>query len=370
MLVVRGTKKLRDRIRAAPTAGPLDTSTTLLGDWFGTALFWKPQVAMFVNSRTFIPVFMPLAPAGSVLDRLPEAVAAVLRCHGAPDSFLASELDAMREVRLAPTNDRSMLGVMNEYAYHGKWRHEASTDLVELSINLAGMSIGPLRDRTGFPDLELAAVLGIASPRRGAAPTPPPRPPRADVYQLKVTLLGTKPPIWRRVLVDASSTLDQLHEVIQAAFGWWNYHLHEFEVGRTRYGVPDPEWDDFGVKMRDERRTRVDQIAKLGGKFRYTYDFGDGWEHDVVVEKVLEADSVVTTPACVDGRRAGPPEDCGGPWGYRELVAILADPTHPDHAERVEWISAQFEGEFDPDAFDPSDFEDNLQSIRLARFDD
>jgi hypothetical protein len=97
--------------------------------------------------------------------------------------------------------------------------------------------------------------------------------------------------------------------------------------------------------------------------FRYTYDFGDGWDHKVTVEKVLPADSANTGPACNDGRRACPPEDCGGTWGYRELLEVLADPRHP---ERQEWIGRPF----DPEAFVPGEFEDNLRNGRLAAFGD
>ncbi len=190
------------------------------------------------------------------------------------------------------------------------------------------------------------------------------------VFQLKVTLLNTKPPVWRRILVDGSATLDQVHEAIQAAFGWWNYHLHEFEVGRTRYAAPDPDSDwDFGPPAHDETRTRLDKVAKVGSSFRYTYDFGDGWEHKIDVEQVLDA-ATTAAPACTGGRRACPPEDCGGPWGYRELLEILADPSHPEHRERVEWVEGFAQGPFDPDAFDPADFDDNLRSLRLAVFDD
>ena len=184
------------------------------------------------------------------------------------------------------------------------------------------------------------------------------------MYQLKITLLDTKPPIWRRVLVDGRSPLDQLHDVIQAAFGWWNYHLHEFEVARTRYGVPDP--DDDWDPPRDERRTRLDAIASEGSAFRYTYDFGDGWDHRIVVEKVLAPTTDTAVPACTGGRRACPPEDCGGTGGYRELLAILADPEHPEHRGRLEWLGAPF----DPEAFDVDDFEFNLLTGELAGFDD
>lgn len=378
MLVVRGTKKLRDRVKA-PVAATADESTTVLGDWFATALFWKPQVALLVNQRTFVPVLMPLAPAASLLARAPTAIAEVLRRLGAEESFIDIELAAMAEARIAPTNDRSVVGVMNEFAFHGeiRWEEGGISSLDDLAIDLAGMPLGPLRSRSGFPDRELAAVLGSQYPGRqrfrvvgGQAPaTAPPATP--SVLQLKVTLKGTKPPIWRRVLVDASSTLDQVHEVIQAAFGWWNYHLYEFEFGRARYGIPDPDDDfGFGPPAGDARTARLDHVAGVGSSFNYTYDFGDNWEHKVTVEKVVDASAVASLPACTDGRRAGPPEDCGGVWGYEELLAILANPLHPQHAERAEWATAWGGAGLDPDAFDPATFSDNLHSLHLAVFDD
>ena len=372
MLVVRGTKKLRDRVKSAPASDDRE-STTALGDWFANALFWRPRVALLVNSRTLLPVFMELAPAATLLERAPAAIEAVLRRHGVDGAFLAAERKAMSEVRIAPTNDRRVVGVMNEFAFHGEWLFkEGQRDLAALSLRMSSLIIGKLDE--GSPDRALAAVMCgseplakvIALPAERAAPAPSPRAPAGgDVFQLKVTLLDTNPPIWRRVLVDGASTLDHLHEVIQAAFGWRSYHLHEFEVGRARYGVPDPD-EDWGEPPRDERRTRLDAIAGEGTSFRYTYDFGDGWDHKIVVEKVLLADSTVTVPACIDGRRACPPEDCGGTWGYRELLEILADPAHPERDERREWIGRPF----DPEAFDPSEFEDNLRNGRLAAFDD
>jgi hypothetical protein len=352
-----------------------DQSTTALGDWFANALFWRPQVALLVNTRTLLPVFMELAPAGTLLDRAPGAIEAVLRRHSVDDGFLAAERDAMSEVRIAPTNDRSTVGVMNEFAYHGEllWK-DGLHDLDALSLRTSRLILGPLHHRFGSADRELAAVVGnnkplatvITFPAQMTAPDAAPRTSSGgSVFQLKITLLDTKPPIWRRVLVDGTSTLDHLHEVIQAAFGWWNYHLHEFEVGRNRYGIPDPD-DDRGEPPRDERRTRLDAIASEGSSFRYTYDFGDGWDHRVVIEKRLPRTPGTPIPACIDGRRACPPEDCGGTWGYRELLEILSDPTHPEHGERREWLGRPFE----PETFDSGEFDDNLRNGRLASFDD
>ncbi|MGH9110989.1 MAG: plasmid pRiA4b ORF-3 family protein [Acidimicrobiales bacterium] len=373
MLIVRGTKKLRDRLKGAPAAHDGE-STAILGDWFANALFWRPQAVLLVNERTLLPVFVPLAPAATLLERVPAAIEAVLRRHGASEEFLASEREAMRDVRVAPTNNRCVLGVMNEYAYHGEIESKLERlDLDDLSLRLSELLLVPLQ--YGTARQELAHILGLTEPLAKVIPFPdqvaatPPAVRRSaavtTVYQLKVTLLDSKPAIWRRILVDGDQSLDQLHEVIQAAFGWWNYHLHEFEVDGERYGIPDPDWD-FGPPTRDERRTRLSQIAKAGDSFRYNYDFGDDWRHKIAVEKVVPADPAVTTPACVDGRRACPPEDCGGTWGYRELLEILTDPTHPEHDERREWIGRPF----DPEVFDPSEFDDNLRNQQLASFDD
>ncbi len=396
MLIVRGTKKVRDRMKAAPAAGPDDESTTVLGDWFINALFWKPQVALLVNSRTFLPVYLPLAPTKTLLDRIPDAIESALRAQGVPEETIAAERSAMSEVRLAPTNDRTVVGMMNEFAYLGEvFVTEGGLDLEALSMSMSDIMVGPLDKRGGTPGRELAVVLGIDptaadernplaqvialfNDERGQEPTPvsPKRAAHdarkagakkqasAKVFQLKVTLRGIKPPIWRRVVVDGSATLDEVHDVIQAAFGWWNSHLHEFRIGGRDYGVPDPDWDMSQVL--DETRYRLDKLAAEGDKFRYVYDFGDDWDHDVTVEKVLARDNVDSVPACIAGKRACPPEDCGGTWGYEEYLTAIADPSHPRHAELIEWGG----GDFDPEAFDPAEFDDNLRLGDLANFDD
>ncbi len=155
MLVVRGTKKLRDRVKA-PVSGEA-TSTGLLGDWFATALFWRPQVALVVNARTYLPLFMPLAPAPKLLDRLPGEITRVLDLHGFDQTAIDAELAHMADVALAPTNDRSVVGVMNEFAFLGE--HFFDGDLTSLTIRMAETPVGPLRSTHRFPDRALSALL-------------------------------------------------------------------------------------------------------------------------------------------------------------------------------------------------------------------
>ncbi|HET91351.1 MAG TPA: plasmid pRiA4b ORF-3 family protein [Chloroflexi bacterium] len=176
----------------------------------------------------------------------------------------------------------------------------------------------------------------------------------ATIYQIKITLKGSKPPIWRRVLVHSDVTLEKLHYIIQDAMGWTNSHLHQFIVGGTYYGESHP---DYGLDdMIDERRMRLEEIASEGDKFIYEYDFGDSWEHVVLVEKVLEPETGQRYPVCIKGKRACPPEDVGGVWGYEEFLETIRDPDHPDHEEYLEWVG----DDFDPEAFDLEETNDLL----------
>ena len=177
------------------------------------------------------------------------------------------------------------------------------------------------------------------------------------VYQLKVTLDGIRPPIWRRLLVPGPVTLTDLHDILQAAMGWRDCHMHAFEVAGLTYGTGGPYALDDAL---DEDNFRLDQVAPPEkGKFRYEYDFGDGWRHTILVEKVLAPDPTAQYPSCTKGKRRCPPEDCGGVWGYAELLAALDHPRTAEHRELIGGVG----GKFDPEAFD-------LDAInaRLRRF--
>ncbi len=169
-----------------------------------------------------------------------------------------------------------------------------------------------------------------------------------NIYQLKVTLAGSRPPIWRRVLVPGDMVLGQLHLVLQIAMGWTDSHLHQFVCNRICYGIRD---DEFGIDMdvEDENDYRLNQLlTSEKDTMIYEYDFGDGWEHKMVLEKVLPFDRNKKLPLCIKGKRACPPEDCGGVWGYQELIETLKDPKHPEYEEMLEWVGE----DFDPEAFD------------------
>jgi hypothetical protein len=165
-----------------------------------------------------------------------------------------------------------------------------------------------------------------------------------QIYQLKITLDGVTPPVWRRLLVPGGFTLDRVHRCIQYAMGWRDYHLHSFDVDGVQYGRPHPDDD---LDLRDELDTRLDVVAKPGSRLRYTYDYGDWWEHTIEVEQVRPGDPDERYPLCLEGQRACPPEDVGGAYGYAELLAALRDPGHPEHEQMREWLGRGH----DPEAF-------------------
>jgi len=178
------------------------------------------------------------------------------------------------------------------------------------------------------------------------------------IYQLKITLQHVQPPIWRRVET-RDCTLEELHRIIQVSMGWDNAHLHLFRVGHEQYGdLAQWESDFDDEETKDERKAKLHQFADQGvTKFLYEYDMGDSWVHAVQVEKTLPAESGTRYPRCTDGARACPPEDCGGSFGYGELLEAIQNPKKGQHEEMLEWA-----GEFDPEEFDADKVSKELQS--------
>lgn len=159
-----------------------------------------------------------------------------------------------------------------------------------------------------------------------------------DIYQLRITLAGTRLLIWRRVLAPAGLTLAQLHNVLQVTRGWENCHFHVFRIGRQRFDVPDLEDRSMSrTGCVNERKVRLlDVLSKAGAKAEYTYDFGANWEHSIVVQKVLTPEPGVVYPVCTDGKRHGPHKDCGSLGGYYDFREAMRDPEHEEHEEMLE----------------------------------
>ncbi|MEV0196119.1 plasmid pRiA4b ORF-3 family protein [Nonomuraea sp. NPDC050691] len=197
----------------------------------------------------------------------------------------------------------------------------------------------------------------MTSRHTSAAPT---------IHRIKVTLAGSRPPIWRRLEVPSAITLQNLHAVLQAAFGWEDYHMWVFETPIGRYGVADRE-----LRIASAAAKRLHQVLPAPeGRIGYTYDFGDDWEHTILVEAVTPAEPGIAYPRCLTGRRACPPEDCGGIWGYDYLLEILADPTHEEHEDRLEWLGLDSAEQFDPAAFDLASTNTALSQLSAVLIED
>ncbi len=184
-----------------------------------------------------------------------------------------------------------------------------------------------------------------------------------EIYQLKVTLKESKPPIWRRFQVPGDVTLHRLHLILQSVMSWTNSHLYRFDIGGIQYSVPDPE-DDFNeLHFVDSRRTRLSKVvSREKARFTYEYDFGDSWEHQILVEKILPPEPGALYPVCLAGKRSCPPEDCGGIWGYDQLFEIIRDPTHEEYERMMEWLG----GSFDPEEFNIDRVNQSLRRFRQS----
>jgi hypothetical protein len=161
--------------------------------------------------------------------------------------------------------------------------------------------------------------------------------------------------------VGAETKLEKLHVILQIAFGWTDSHLHQFIIDGQSYSLPEFELDEWGDEINNERRTKLGQLGlEAKSKFDYEYDFGDSWDHQIVVEKVIDREPGASYPRCVGGKRSGPPEDCGGIWGYERLQEVIKDPEDEEHESMMEWLG----GSFDPEYFNQEEINEQLKRIR------
>ena len=181
-----------------------------------------------------------------------------------------------------------------------------------------------------------------------------------SIYRLNVTLLNIEPPISRRIELAGSTSLDQFHNILQISFGWQNCHMHQFEKDEQRYGVVDGD-DPFDADTLPEaKHTLGDVLPHKGDQLLYWYDFGDDWYHEIEVEDILTPDVKTRYPRVTAGTRRCPPEDCGGPFGYENLLAVLANKKHPEHRELRGWVGTGF----NPEAFSLDDTNKQLARRR------
>lgn len=181
------------------------------------------------------------------------------------------------------------------------------------------------------------------------------------IYQLKIVLRDIHPPILRILQIKGNANLGKLHDSIQGAMGWRDCHLHEFRIKGKRYRPEEQMYDDIdSPDMYDERNYRLNKLLQEGDMFEYTYDFGDCWEHDIIVEKILPPEEGIHYPVCIYGERSCPPEDCGGPNGYEELLEILKNPKHKEYEHYLAWVGADFH----PEKYDAKKTEWLLRNIK------
>lgn len=178
-----------------------------------------------------------------------------------------------------------------------------------------------------------------------------------EIATLRIELKDSDPPIWRVVEVPTSITLKVLHDIVQVTMGWFDYHLWEIVIGGQTYGLPmDDDWGTAPRKVAARTRLR-DVLAPGKTRIDYTYDFGDNWEHSIIVSDVRPGDPAIAYPRFIAGERDCPPEDCGGITGFYEMLEARGDPTHPDHAEIIEWL----------DGYDPNELDVFPIKVALGR---
>lgn len=177
---------------------------------------------------------------------------------------------------------------------------------------------------------------------------------KSKIYQIHIELQHSKPKIWRRLLISSDVLLPNLHEIIQIAMGWENCHLHQFIHENNFYGVPFDDYDE----IIDYKKIKLNKFIKNEkDKCFYEYDFGDSWVHQITLEKIVPFDEKINYPICLTGKMACPPEDCGGIWGYSNLLEILKDPTHEEYEDMIDWVDE----DFDPTYFDKDEINEELE---------
>jgi len=353
MLILRCTAKLRKEMglkEAAlyedePPSSPLDT-------WFANLLHISRRKCVLFTQHESLFSFLTFDASKARLKNMDavfrDGLMEAMTREGFDSKIISRLMGRYEDVRFARTNSRKVLGSMNDIASLYKY-HILNAggldyiDLPDMILRLNRVPFLPLGAQNAIE--KFSGQLGIDrtihleelfAHQTGSG----------AVYQIKVTLQGSEPAIWRRLLVQ-DTTLDRLSDFLITAMGWTDSHLHMFTVGGKHYSLPDPEWYD--EDLMDERTVKLsDIVSEKQHGFIYEYDLGDSWQHDVLIENVEHPEPGRRYPVCLEGSHACPPEDVGGIGGFYEFLQTIADPDHPEHQNSLEWAG----GNFDPEVFD------------------
>jgi hypothetical protein len=190
-----------------------------------------------------------------------------------------------------------------------------------------------------------------------------------NIYQIKISLKNIQPKVWRRILVKSNTPLLDFHYIIQTTMGWTNSHLHRFRKNKMYFSIPleDEDFDEFdrGEDYLKAKLKISDLLITEKDKIIYDYDFGDDWSHEIILEKVLNIDINTIYPKCIKGQMCCPPEDCGGDWGYENILQIIQNKKHSEYKDTIEWLG----GGFDPEYFDLEEINEGLQEENYGCFD-
>jgi hypothetical protein len=362
-MIFRLSEKLKTKIKAGIVpALPLDDNP--LADW-SAQLFIADRVQYILLTNTAslysTVMFGKGITNGHFIERALGNIRAFMEADGQEFAYHRFIVPATGLVRFAKALNRSVTGSMNDLIRHARyWLAQGDVSPFDVGLKLNEIPMSALQyvsPREAFKAASAIPRSDSATERTsdqavqdsqgiGSVPI------GERIYQFKIALLGINPTIWRRIQVK-NCTLDKLHSHVQLAMGWENSHLHHFMIDDKRYGDPDLLGDY--VEPYDSESSldlKIRAILPKSGKrfsFGYEYDYGDGWEHEIVFEGCLRSEKGVRYPICVEGERDCPPEDVGGTGGYEEYLQAMADPEHERHEEFMGW-----RGPFDPAKFDPA----------------
>ena len=395
-MIIRLSTKLATKLKVK-TAGKLPLYQNSMADW-SAHLFnvGRTQYVIITNTQSLYSVVVPgrgMIDSSHFIEGVLACIRETMDADGLADVFDKQIAPAIEAVQFSKALSRSVTGSMNDMIFHAKaWLSEDSHSPLETSNELndipfsslyynkprkvlqflAGTSGSTNASTKNSPNGNeriqnkalsgndrsevLGSVKGVGKPKpmsqkKGKAKTNAMlTASQGVVYQFKITLKESNPAIWRRIQV-RDCTLDQLHEHIQSAMGWFNCHLHQFDIKKELFA--DPELFDGEFEGVDSTRTMVSDVVPKTSKrfaFSYLYDFGDSWEHEILFEGIKPAESGSKYPLCLEGTRACPPEDVGGVWGFQNFMAAIKNPKHEEHESFLEWCG----GKFSPDQFDPA----------------